>query len=184
MFDSKETANAARIVELIGERLDEYTWVGWFRRMALGAPWGHDVYGYRAEDAATGLTVVLRRCVGKRFTLGKIVDLAVSGRRNPGTSRNATWYELEITDPRRFFGASTKILRERIIFYTDEGKPEGLSATIMKMFSRLVDDHRGDDAALQESLEALFAHLHEIADFEYARRRGEKPSFEAIAAVL
>ena len=180
MFDSKCEADAATIVAGIGERLNDYAWVGYERySMVTGHWWWFNLLGFRAEDETTGLKIALRRRVGVWYTHRRAEGKLVRD------ERDAVGYEIEITDPKRLFDGPFTILKEEFVFFADEGEPANIATAIRDMFSKFVGSAQVDEGVtLQESLEALFTHLHGIADFDYKRRGGEKPPFEAIMAAL
>ena len=174
-----------QLAEVIGSRIEGYAWKGWRKHLDWGAGnwWREcDIVGFRAMNRETGITITLRRRRGEKF-----VGYADGDRRQP-VLRPATAYQVEIGDPERVFGGPAVLFSEGHLFMEDDAdeQPDVSGGGICRLLATLLGkpEIQDDEAMLQRELETLFARLEQVADFDYARKNGARPTIVEFAAVI
>lgn len=174
-----------KLVESIGSRIEEYAWKGWRKHLnwAAGNWWREcDIVGFRAVNRETGITIILRRRRGEKF-----IEHVDGDRRQP-VYRPGTVYEVEIRDPERVFGGPEALFREEHLFMEDDAdeQPDVSGGDMRRIWAKLLGkpEAQDDEAMLQRELETLFALLEQVADFDYARKRGVRPNIDELEAVI
>lgn len=174
-----------QLVESIGSRIEECAWKGWRKHLNWGAgSWWRecDIVGFRAMNRETGITIILRRRRGEKF-----IEYADGDRRQP-VYRPATVYQVEIGDPERVFGGPAALFSEEHLFMEDDAdeQPDVSGGGIRWLLATLLGkpETQDDEAMFQRELETLFALLEQVADFDYARKRGVRPTIDEFEAVI